>query len=64
MIDNIGNFYWNNVIWSDETKISNDSNGKQKIWIINDENIITYEHQYPINIYGILMIICNYIMGY
>jgi transposase len=49
-------FDWNNVIWSDETKICNDSNNKQKIWIHNNENIIKCKYRYPIsfNVWGMM----------
>lgn len=45
------------MIWSDETKICNDSNDKQKIWIHPDENIIKCKHKYPlkINIWGAII---------
>jgi len=43
-------FNWDNVIWSDETKICNDSNKKQKIWIHTDENITKCKYRYPLKI--------------
>lgn len=48
---------WSNVIWSDETKICNDSNNKQKIWMLDDENIIKCKYKYPlkINVWGAII---------
>lgn len=69
MIDNIGlhfimgligiynGFNWDTEIWSDETKICNDSNSKQKIWMLDDENIIKCKYKYPlkINVWGAII---------
>ena len=51
------NFDWSSVIWSDETKICNDSNKKQKIWMHVDENIIKCKYRYPlkINVWGAII---------
>lgn len=50
-------FDWSSVIWSDETKICNDSNNYQKLWINQDETIIKSKLKYPlkINVWGAII---------
>ncbi len=45
------NYCWNNVIWSDETTISIQSNKLSKIWIHKDEDKINRIIKYPIKIH-------------
>jgi transposase len=66
------NYNWNNVIWSDETTISIQSNKLSKIWIHKDDTVINRIIKYPLKIhiwgcilknYKLIVHICNKTMN-
>lgn len=54
------NYNWNNVIWSDETTISIQSNKLSKIWIHKDDTVINGVVKYPLKIHIWGCILKNY----